>query len=454
VAGGPCSVRSRRELEITDLSVVEDPVRTAPGGAWTFGALMRNIAPSADAAPGMVEALLSTWATDQTVNTFTVPARPSLGDTILTPFPRLPSGQLDLDHAPFRLLAIVNRIDLNDLSSNTAGEGRFVFGALDQFGNPLSFTMILEYRIPVAKASDITNLADAWHGLASATLMFPSEDYNKALQAITDTFTKRGAASGQPDDSAIGQVRTNDNFFGEWEFREFHLSATTGHLEPASPALTPDPSFNFTQVLADYINTNQDAILAEKHVVPATFEGVPFQAGAVPTNFFVWEAPGVDPEARHRFARNTCNGCHTSSLETNTDVFQVSPRSPGQESILSPFLQGTQVFDPFANVFRNFHELGRRGRILHDLVCPNDPLPPPPPDTIPAGGGPGTGGAGGGFGDGGFGGAGGSFGDDGGVGTGAAGFAGGSDGGMGTGAAGTSGTSTGAAGSPGFPPGK
>jgi hypothetical protein len=448
VAGGPCSVRSRRELEITDLSVVEDPVRTAPGGAWTFGKLMENIASSATAAPDMVEALLSTWASDQTVNGFTVFSRPSLGDTILTPFPRTANGKLDLSKAPFRLLAIVNRIDLNDLPTNTAGEGRFVFGALDQFGNALPFTMILEYRIPVASAADLTNLADAWHGLSGSTVVFPSEDYNKALQAITDGFTKHGAAPGQPNDSAIGQVRTNDNFFGEWEFREFHLSGTSGHLEPASPALTPDASFNGTQTLADYINANQDTILTEKHVVPAMFEGVPFQAGSLLTDFFTWSAPGVDPETRHRFARNTCNGCHTPGLETNVPVFQVQPRSQGQESVLSPFLLGEdqQVFDPFANLFRNFHELGRRGRVLHDLVCPNDPLPPPPPDTSP-----GPGGMGGPTGGGGFGG---SFGDDGGAGFGGAGFGGGSDGGMATGTGGTTGTAGAPPPPPPPPPGK
>ncbi len=461
VAGGPCSVRSRRELEIRDLSVVEDPVLTAPGGAWTFGKLMENIAPSAAEAPAMVEALLSTWATDQTVNGFTVGARSGIQDTLLGPFPRTPDGQLDLGHAPFRLLAIVNRIDLNDPSSQTAGEGRFVFGALDPFGNPLSFTMILEYRIPAPGATDITDLADAWHALSSSTLGFPSEAYNAALQVITDGFTRRGAAPGQPDDSAIGQVRTNDFNFGDWEFREFHLSATTGHLELASPALTPDRSFNNTDTLARYINANVSAILAEKHVVPATFEGAPFAAGSLITDFFTWSAPGVDPEVRHRFARNTCNGCHTTSLETNVFVFQVTPRSLGQESQLSPFLLGTQVFDPFADLFRNFNELGRRGRILHDLVCPNDPLPPPPPETSPGPDGPDGGGTGGftggtagfGGGTGGFGGgvATGEAGASGGPGTGAAGASGGFDGGSPLGAAGTSGSATGAAGAPGFP---
>jgi hypothetical protein len=387
VVGTPCSVRNRRELEIRDLSVVEDPVRTAPGGAWTFGKLMENMAATPEAAPGMVETLLSTWLTDQNINGFTVPARPTMQDLILTPFPRTPDGALDLSRAPFRLLAIVNRIDLQDPASNTAGEGRFVFGVLDQSGNPLQLTMIVEYNIPAGSAQDVLDLANAWHGLSS--LPFPSEQYNAALQAVTERFTSRNAAPGRVNGSALGQFRANDFFtLGEWEFREFHLSAATGLLAPAPVALTPDRSFNNTTTLADYINANEAAILQQKHIVPETFEGQPFLAGSMITDFFTWSAPGVNPEAREKFALNTCNGCHTSPLETNTFVFQVSPRSLGQESTLSPFLLGTQTFDPFSNSFRVFNELGRRGRILHDLVCPNEILPPLPPDNIPLGGGP------------------------------------------------------------------
>ena len=51
---------------------------------------------------------------------------------------------------------------------------------------------------------------------------------------------------------------------------------------------------------------------------------------------------------------------------------------------------------------RHFNELRRRGRILHDFVCPQEMLPPLPPDTTPIGGGVGgtgggVGGTGGGF---------------------------------------------------------
>ena len=44
---------------------------------------------------------------------------------------------------------------------------------------------------------------------------------------------------------------------------------------------------------------------------------------------------------------------------------------------------------PFAGVLRNFNELARRGRMLHDLVCPDEHLPPLPPDEVPVGGGAG-----------------------------------------------------------------
>ena len=38
----PCTIKPRRELAIRDIAVVDDPVRTGPGGAWSFGKLMEN----------------------------------------------------------------------------------------------------------------------------------------------------------------------------------------------------------------------------------------------------------------------------------------------------------------------------------------------------------------------------------------------------------------------------
>ena len=458
----PCTVKPRRELEIRDVSVVDDPIRTGPGGAWSFGTLMGNMAPTPADAPAMVERMLSSFLTQQTVNSFGLPPRAGVQNVLN--FMRGPNGQLDLTRPAFRLLAIVNRIDLNDGTASgatTAGEGRFVFG-FTPFGQPLQATLIVEYNIPATSQGQILDLANAWHGLRDATIQFPSEQYNAALQAVTDRFTARGAGgSGRVNGSALGQIRTNDFFAldGAWEFREFHLDAASGMLIPAPMALTPDRSFNFTDRLGRFVAANEAAILAEKHTVPLTFEGVPFQGGNVDaSDFFVWQVPGASPETRHRFARNTCNGCHTSS-ETGANIFQVNPRFQGQEAQLSGFLLGADVTDFSAGVIRHFNELGRRGRILHDMVCPQEMLPPPPPDTTPIGGGMGTGGtfgtgAGGttGFGGtmggpggrsgpgaGGTSGIAGMIGRDGGAPMGAAGISGGSDAGMSTGAGGTSG---------------
>ena len=55
--------------------------------------------------------------------------------------------------------------------------------------------------------------------------------------------------------AALGQIRTND-FFAlsfAWEFREFHLDATSGMLVPAPVAQTPDRSFNFSDRLGRFV---------------------------------------------------------------------------------------------------------------------------------------------------------------------------------------------------------
>ena len=378
-----CTVKPRRELEIRDVSVVDDPVRTGPGGAWTFGKLMEDMAPTPADAPAMVEAMLSSFLRQQTVNGFTLPPR-SGAQQVLDSL-RGPDGKLDLSRQAFRLLAIANRIDLNDVSASTAGEGRFVFG-FAPFGQFLQATLIIEYSIPAASQVEILDLANAWHALRA--LPFPSEEYNAALQKVTERFTARNAAPGRTNGSALGQIRTNDffTFGGAWEFREFHLDATSGTLVPAPVAQTPDRSFNFSERLGRYVLANEPAILAEKHTVPLIFEGAPFQGGNVDaSDFFTWQVPGVSPETRHRFARNTCNGCHTQE-ETGAAFFQVNPRFPFQEAQLSGFLLGADVTDSQAGVIHHFNELDRRGRILHGFVCPDEMLPPPPPDTTPIGG--------------------------------------------------------------------
>jgi hypothetical protein len=377
-----CHVSTGRELTIRDVSVVDDKVRTSMGGdpsdprtgAWSFGRMMERLSPKPEDAPDVTEAMFRTFESTQTINGFQVAAREGMEPLVLGPWPRRPDGKLDLARAPMILLGIVNRLDLADMVHGKAGEGRMVFGVLPPGGSfSMEFNVILEYTLPAKDDKERQAWADAFHGLQA--LPFPSEEYNAALQAITDKFTGRGAMPDNPNGSALIDIRTNEIALSSiWQLREFHISPTTGFMAPATIFLTPDLQFNGGDRLGRFINANEAAVVAETHVVPEAFEDQPFLGGAVFNNGFdVWSAPGItNPEARHKFSLNTCNGCHGG--ETNTAFVQFFGRSPGQASTLSGFLTGVDVSDRFTGQLRHFNELGRRRALMEGMVCP----PPTP----------------------------------------------------------------------------
>jgi concanavalin A-like lectin/glucanase superfamily protein len=394
VASG-CRVSTPRELMITSLGVVDD-ARTQGDGAWSFKHLMEAMAPTPADAPAMVEQMLSSFLTTQTINSFQ--AEPRLGfQFLLGSWPRTSDGNLDLSQPLVQLQAIVNRFDLRNLANGDAGEGRFVFAFVSSpppFGFPFEATLILEYKLPASSPDEVLGWANAWHALGTMTPGNP--DYNAALEAITERFAGRGVRTGHPNGSAINAVRTNEISFSSsnmiWELREFGLSSSTGMLVPATIKLTPDQSFNFTDTLASFINANEAAILSETHDVPEQFQGEPFLTGAVFNDFSTWNAPGINnSEARHKFGLNTCNGCH--STETGVGFLQIRPRFPfSGEASLSGFLTGTTVFDPVTYQQREFNDLARRRADLRMQVCPAEPMPPGPGPGPMMGG---TGGAGG-----------------------------------------------------------
>lgn len=357
-----CHVAPARELLIRDPSVVDDPQRTssARGGAWSFAELMRRAARTPEAAPHMVERLLRSFTEDQTVNGFHVAARPRMQAAVIDTWPRTDAGELDLTRSPMRLLAIAPRLDL--------GEGRFVYGVLTPQGASLLFTLILEYALP----GDADDWARSVHALQA--LPFPSEEYKRALQALTDRFSARGAAPERPNGSALLRVRSNENALGSdglWEMRELQLSADSGELTPAGLALTPDRSWNGTGRLARFIDDNLPKVLRETHDVPARLDGEPFQAGSLINALGHWEASGVqDPEARRLFSVNTCDGCHGG--ETFTSFFHVFPRAAGEQSALSTFLTGIAVRDPVTGEEHTYNELRRRRQLLEHTVCGGD----------------------------------------------------------------------------------
>jgi hypothetical protein len=375
-----CQVSSAKELMIIDPSVVDDPVRTTfdptsrdpRNGAWTFKHLVEGIARRPADAPAMVEAMFASFATEQTLNGFTVAARPGMTTQVLDRWPRSADGQLDLARAPLRLLAIVHRIDLRNLDAGDAGEGRFVFAfeGLDVTPGapPPEATIIFEYKLPAERPRDVVRWATDIHGLGALPF---GERYNARLQAITERFVRRGARPGAPNGSALNALRTNEIPLGDnglWELRELRISRRTGRLEPAPLELTPDLSFEDSAALTDYLVANQDAIRAEQHVVPLTWQGAPFQAGAILNDLGTWTGDGVDGEVRHHFAVNTCNGCHATQ-ETGTGFLHLAPRQAGEASQRSRWLTGSVVDDPQTGEARYFDDLGRRKGDLRAIVC-------------------------------------------------------------------------------------
>ena len=361
-----CYVAPGRELLIRDVSVVDDPLRAGPGGAWSFGHLMRELALTEQAAPAFVEAFFRSFQVAQQVNGFELPALPLLEARVLRNWPRTAAGALDLARAPLRLLAIANRLDLADLTQHKAGEVHLVYGVLDAEGHPLGFTLNFEYALPAQTESDVRTWSEAWRALHD--LPFPSEDYNQALEAITERIIRRGAAHGG---STLIDIQTNETSLAEDDynrFRAYRLSADASALEPVPLTATPDVSLNLTPTLARYITTNQRTILNGSALLPADFEGAPFQAGEASTVVDMWEAPDIDLDARYAFSLATCNGCHFN--ETHARFHHVVPREAGTQSAISRFLSGQVIADYISEKQLRQHELTRRQMQLETLYCP------------------------------------------------------------------------------------
>lgn len=384
-----------RSLMITDPGVLTDPIRTfnpctgvgTPMGKWTFGHLMEEMAntPSTGVpASTFVMNWLNQWMTNQTVNTLTVGMRPQIQSVIIQPWLTASGGAtLDLAKAPFRLVAIVNRVDLRQNAvyggGGNAGEARFVFELMDLQNNcaPLPETVIFEYGIQKRGCPAIQNWGQAWANLSALTPGTPA--YNTALQAITDQFTTANAAPAKPNGSALNQLRTNEiALTGPWELREFTVDAGSHALTAATVKRNPADNMNQTSTVANFINANAAAITNGTYTVPDQFPGTSaFLGGStqVPTLSLFWDGPSPSPSTaittpgtRHLFSLNTCNGCHGGETQT---FFQHV-----KGGAMSWFLTGITVTDPAgetsgsppAPTTRTFDDLTRRSTDLSGLV--------------------------------------------------------------------------------------
>jgi len=206
------SIRPERELLITAPTIVDSDAARFPG-AWSFGHLIQELV-GAEGASACIREWLGTWQTAQTVNGQIVPARLGIVKEVIEPWQKRDGYDPDagkpwepkVENAPFRLLAIVNRMDLcaaeqaqiaqliegawrvagkapifeqlltratvgtfpkqssstssvsqtsgygfngSNFTGGSFGEGRLVFGAVDSSGAPMSsgWTLIFEYKL-------------------------------------------------------------------------------------------------------------------------------------------------------------------------------------------------------------------------------------------------------------------------------------------------------------------
>lgn len=387
--GVAAAVNSDASLIIRHQDVVQDSSRTfnqcvggTPGGVWTFRYLMEQMANTAltgVSASDFTRMWLTAWENNQSINGFNVPNRNfGIHSQIIDDWEAASGGPgmpLDLDRAPFQLLAIVNRVDLRGntiYGGGDAGEARFVFGLIDASCNAQEMTIIFEYGIEKNSCNAVKDWGQQWADLDNFTVGTP--DYNDALELITEQFVTSNAAPSKPNGSALNQLRTNEiAFAGPWELREFVISDSGWNqhfLEQDTVKQTPDTVLNGTNTLRDYVNANSASIIAETHQVPLRFPTLtnPFLGGnsIMPGGFF-WDHAGIAPrEARHKFSLNTCNGCHAG--ETNTGFTHIKPAF-GIPAALSGFMTGISVPDAADGApTRTFDEEDRRATDLDDLL--------------------------------------------------------------------------------------
>lgn len=370
-------------LMITDLTVVNDS-RASHGGKWSFGYLTRAMAntPATGIVPEeFVRRWLAHWEQDQLINGITVHKREEI-QTVIDSWPKQSDGRLDLDRAPFRLLAIVNRLDLRNnlvlgvprIGGGGAGEARFVYCWVNESGAPQNFTVNFEFAIKRRTFDEVRRWAKRWYELKDLDL--GSAEYLQALEAITERFAAAAVDPEQPPaGSALAQLRTNEIALGAlWELREFQLDVRNGgYLRQVTVKQNPDISLDNSQALLDFVNRHQADILGKRHTVPVEFpDGTPFLAGSSLMRVnFRWKLPEEAPPelepARHLFALHACNGCHFS--ETNTQFVHVVPRRADEESRLSQFLR-TPVTGDLALREQDLRALVEIGRSYEEQRLP------------------------------------------------------------------------------------
>lgn len=366
-----------KEIMIVDDAVISDArAKNAENGPWSFRYAISSIMPSDADASTFLLSWFDNWARTTEFNGYPtdVESRASgIQTNLVCPWlRRTPENEcdvqcvtcarrkLDLAKAPFRLIAIVNRLDLQGRpdpdATSAAGEGRLIFAltegaADDPTSPPRAGTLIFEYGLPPSLSPK--DWVATWHHLGTHASF--DEGYRSELQSLTDRFVKPGSDPQRANGTALARIRTNESAFNWiWQLRQFTLDSA-GALRLSAVTNTPAAALSGTTRLRDYVTANRDAILNDRHLVPMSM-----LAGASDQFVFRWLVPGVDETTRAAFSRGTCNGCHSEENPPIDTAFHVSPFRNGIDK-LSPFVNNPA--DPAHD------DLGRREARMTTTLC-------------------------------------------------------------------------------------
>jgi len=340
----PChAVKVDHELLIRHLEVVDS--EEAKSGDLSFGQIMSRLTPTNTNTKDFVISLFRSWETLQQSNGIDISPRQGVKEALLDQW-KINDGQspstsdsdwnMQLENAPLRLLAITNRIDLQNMDDNSAGEGRLTFGLTHEASDPIlnDFTLIFECELRAGAPENVIGWAKRWHELSN--LEKDSPEYMESLKKLVVLFTSSAGKLNQIRTNEVIGGLANDSFL--WEMREFNIVGNK--FVEVSRKQSPNTSLNNTSKLAEFIQSHQTKILEGDISFANEFDGTKFMAGnALYDGDFKWKAPGLgdDSEALFKLTAMSCVGCH-GGLAPETNFTHIKPRLAGNISQISPFL--------------------------------------------------------------------------------------------------------------------
>lgn len=363
----PVFVDRHKELLVTDRAILGGARidATRNDAPWSFRHAVEGLAPPNEGA-AFASAWLATWQSTSTgpaSGSLPLTARPDVRASLVCPWLRLTpenacdatcsqctAENLDLTRAPFRLLAIVNRLDLAEGQQScdeNKAEARLVYVALDGTGAALPFNVIFEYGALGTMAGD----AKAWHALASLS----GEAYAAALERISRSVTDSGRTT-------LKQLRTSENLGAAhgsaYELRQFERGGD--RLVVAALTNTAPDSLNGTQQLADHVLNHGKEIASGDNAITLAMRTA---SSTMPRSDFRWSDTSGDTgrgSTLDLFGLSTCNGCHAGHRGDTTRVpFSHIGANAQGDTVLSRFLDDPESRTNDELAFRE-RSLGRR----------------------------------------------------------------------------------------------